>query len=72
MTTNECLHPKGVIGLKQWRCLVCGETRDLPPLNWDVFEPPGFDTPSHNATDGWLGSVKQELRDYRDDQRLVK
>ena len=33
MTTN-CTHPKGVIGLKQWRCLACGETRELPALDF--------------------------------------
>ena len=72
MTTNDCTHPKGVIGMKQWRCLSCGETNELPPLNWDVFEPPGFDTPSHNGTHGWIGSVQNEIDDYREAQRLVE
>ena len=43
MTTNDCTHPKGVIGLKQWRCLACGETRELPRLDFaGSFEPVGL------------------------------
>ena len=43
-----------------------GQWQEAHPMDYAAGIETQFDTPSHNGTDGWNGSVQNEIDDYRD------